>query len=346
MSNPVPNPTAPSEGAPLHEGGPVEGGSLREGAPADGGGSREGAPSREGGSAQERGSSRERTCIGCGERGAPEEMVRLVLGPDGEVAVDAAGGGFGRGAHVHARKACITQAATRGLLRASKGRAESVSVAVKEGGEIATTEAERLSAIALAEAIEAAMARRIAGLFATAVRTRNTRVGADAVTAAWRTGDAALIVVATDAAAGRDLGAVREAVSEGAAVSWGTKATLATALFRGKNSSEGVAVVAITDTRIADAVRDAVEKAMGAWDARQSAPRDVRQSVPRDAQKPVSRDVRQSAPRAADEAAATRRGVKVAAPRAGNRSKVNDRRAGRASGRRARVTKAVAERGE
>ena len=322
----------------------------------EGGALREGVPSREGGS------SRERTCIGCGERGAPEEMVRLVLGPEGEVAVDAAGGGFGRGAHVHARRGCITQAAGRGLLRASKGRASSVSVAVKEGGEVATTEAERLSAIALAEAIEAAMARRIAGLFATAVRTRNTRAGADAVTASWRSGDAALIVVATDAAAGRDLGAVREAVSAGAAVSWGTKATLATVLFRGQNSPGGVAVVAITDTRIADAVRDAVEKSMGAWDVRQSVPRDVRQSVPRDvrqsvprdvrqsvprdAQKPMSRDVRQSAPRTADEVAATQRGVKVAAPRAGNRSKVNGRRAGRASGRRARVTKAVAERGE
>lgn len=331
MSNPVQT-TAPHEGGTDREEAPVEGGASRD--------VRQSLPS-------EGGSSRERTCIGCGERGAPDEMVRLVLGPDGEVAVDAAGGGFGRGAHVHARGACITQAATRGLQRASKGRASSVSVAVKEGGDVATTDAERLSAAALADAIEAAMARRITGLFATAVRTRKTRVGSDAVTASWRSGDAALIVVATDAAAGRDLGAVRDAVSVGAAVAWGTKATLATVLFRGASSPDGVAVAAITDTRIADAVRDAVQKAMGARDVRQSAPRDVRQSAPRAVKSPAPADVRQPAPGGGPDGVATpRRSVKVAAPRAGNRGKLNARRAGRASGRRARVTKAVAERGE
>jgi predicted RNA-binding protein YlxR (DUF448 family) len=62
----------------------------------------------------------ERTCVGCGERCAPGELIRLVLAPSGEIAVDAAGGGFGRGAHVHARGACLRQAATRGLLRATK----------------------------------------------------------------------------------------------------------------------------------------------------------------------------------------------------------------------------------
>ena len=334
---------------PVHTTAPHDGGTDREEARVDGGASREGGAAREGGS------SRERTCIGCAERGSPDEMVRLVLGPDGEVAVDAAGGGFGRGAHVHARGACITQAATRGLQRASKGRASSVSVAVKEGGDVATTDAERLSAAALADAIEAAMARRITGLFATAVRTRKARVGSDAVTASWRSGDAALIVVATDAAAGRELGAVRDAVSVGAAVAWGTKATLATVLFRGNSSAEGVAVAAITDTRIADAVRDAVQKAMGARDAKQSAPRAGKPSAPRAVQPPAPRavqppapaDVRQPAPGGGPGGVATpRRGVKVAAPRAGNRGKVNDRRAGRASGRRARATKAVAERGE
>jgi predicted RNA-binding protein YlxR (DUF448 family)/ribosomal protein L7Ae-like RNA K-turn-binding protein len=190
-------------------------------------------------------------------------MVRLVLAPSGEIAVDAAGGGFGRGAHVHARGACLQKAATRGLLRATKGKASSVSVAVKEGADVLMTDAHPIDVAALAQAIEAAMARRIAGLLGTSARTRKARVGSDAATSAWRSGEASLLVVATDAAAAADLGAVREAVDAGAAVAWGTKQSLAAALQR-PQKAEGVAVVAITDTRIAAAVRDAVEKTMGA----------------------------------------------------------------------------------
>lgn len=215
----------------------------------------------------ERGSTtpHERTCVGCGERSAPGEMVRLVIGPSGEIAVDAAGGGFGRGAHVHARGSCLAQASKGGLLRATKGKAKTVSVAVKEGAEVVTSEPQPIDAGALAQAIEAAMSRRIEGLLGTSVRTRKARIGSDAVTGAWRAGEAALIVVATDAAAAADLTAVREAVASGAAVAWGTKAQLGALFHRDrKPNSEGVAVVAITDTRIAEAVRDAVEKAMGA----------------------------------------------------------------------------------
>ncbi len=205
----------------------------------------------------------ERTCVGCGERCAPSELVRLVLAPSGEVAVDAAGGGFGRGAHVHARGACLRQAVTRGLLRATKGKASSVSVAVKEGKDVMTSEPRPIDADALAQAIEAAMARRIAGLLGTCVRTKKARIGSDAATSAWGSGEAALLVVATDATAAASLGAVRDAVASGAAVAWGTKESLAAALHRPERA-EGVGVLAITDTRIAEAVRDAVEKAMGA----------------------------------------------------------------------------------
>lgn len=295
--------TAPHEGDTKRAGDAARDGALALGDPR--------AASHEGAA------SHERTCIGCGEHADPRELVRLVLGPDGEIAVDAAGGGFGRGAHVHARGACLVQAATRGLQRATKGRATCVSVAVKEGGAVATTTAAPLSATALGDAIEGAMARRIAGLLATAVRTRKARIGSDAVTGAWRSGDAALIVVASDAGAAGEVGAVREAIEAGAAVSWGTKETLATLVFRANHGADGVAVVAITDTRIAAAVRDAVGKTMGA------------------------RDVRRSPQRATQ----ARGGVQVGAPRDGNRSKLS-KRAGRASGRRARVKQAVAERGE
>lgn len=276
----------------------------------------------------------ERTCIGCGERSAPGDLVRLVLGPAGEVAVDAAGGGFGRGAHVHARAACLAQAATKGLARASKGKAASVSVAVKEGDAIGTTEAAPLTAASLAQAIETAMARRILGLLAAAVRTKKVRIGSDAVTGAWNGGDAALVVVATDAAAAKDLTAVREAVASGAAVSFGTKESLAGALFRTKGAGgdvhgadRGVAVAAITDTRIASAVRDAVEKTMGAHGAGRSVP---------SGRAGGSRE--------------SKRAGKVATQKKGFQSKVGAQRAGRASGRqqlrRAQGQKAVAERSE
>lgn len=251
---------------------------------------------------------RERTCVGCGEHDAPEEMVRLVLGPSGEVAVDAAGGGFGRGAHVHARGPCLAAAAARGLMRATKGKAREVSLAVKEGGEVVTGEGAPLSAEALARAVEEAMARRIAGLLASAVRVRKVRIGADAVTGAWRTGEAELIMVATDAAAAAELGAVREAVAAGAAVAWGTKLGLAAALMR-RATPEGVGAAAITDAGIAAAVRDAVEKSMGARST--------------------------GAP-----AKGSRRPVKVTAPRGGIRGKVEPERAGRASGRHLRRAQA------
>jgi predicted RNA-binding protein YlxR (DUF448 family) len=292
------------------------------------------AEPREEGAAEPRG--RERTCVGCGEHGEPGDMVRLVLGPSGEIAVDAAGGGFGRGAHVHARGSCLRQAVTRGLLRATKGQASSVHVAVKEGGDLVASEAVPLTAGALAQAIEAAMARRIAGLLGTAVRTRKLSLGADAVTGAWHRGEAALVIVATDAAAGADLGAVREAVSAGAAVSWGTKVSLAAALLRPARA-EGVAVVAITDTRIADAVRDAVEKAMGA-----RSDDGVRRSPAAGADRRAGSGAPHGAPKRGGR-------DKDGATSGDNRSKVSVRRAGRAPGRRVRRAQgkmAVVERSE
>lgn len=214
---------------------------------------------REDGAARVPRSAPERSCIGCAEKGAPESMIRLVIAPSGEVAVDAAGGGFGRGAHVHPRAACIAQAASRGLLRVTKGRAATVSVAVKDEGEVSRSEPLPLSAETLSQAIRAAMSRRVVGLLKSAVQARKTRSGSAAATAAWQSGEAALLMVATDAAAAADLGAVREAIPAGAAVAWGTKKVLAAALFR-NDSAEGIGVAAITDDRIAAALRDAVAK--------------------------------------------------------------------------------------
>jgi len=205
---------------------------------------------------------RVRTCVGCGERvsvGEAVDLVRLVLGPGGEVVVDAADGAFGRGAHVHARPACLEKAARGGLARSTKGKATAV---LTEDGQ-----RHPISADGVARAIQEAMARRIEGLFTAAVRSRQLARGADAVTGACQRGEAELVVVACDAAAAAGLTEVRRAVSEGRAVAWGDKLRLGRMATLSKrrdgaasepDDGAGVAVVALLSRPIAEALQQAV----------------------------------------------------------------------------------------
>jgi uncharacterized protein len=55
-----------------------------------------------------------RTCLGCRQRRAKHELVRLVRRPDGRVAVDARGPG--RGAYVCAEPGCVERALKTGRL--------------------------------------------------------------------------------------------------------------------------------------------------------------------------------------------------------------------------------------
>lgn len=226
---------------------------------------------------------RTRTCIGCAERvevDGPDgaDLVRLILGPGGEIVVDSGRGGFGRGAHVHARRSCVERAARSGLLRATKGAARSI-LSAEDGQD---EKGEALSTDSLARAIQHSMDRRIEGLLAAAIRSRQVACGADGVTGACRRGDAWLVVVACDAAAAADLTEVRRAVAEGRAVAWGTKERLggivAPGAVRGKlpvpsppappetpsaapRGYEGVGVIAISSRTIADALRHAIQAA-------------------------------------------------------------------------------------
>jgi predicted RNA-binding protein YlxR (DUF448 family) len=199
---------------------------------------------------------RARTCIGCNERvelpAHEGELIRLILGPNGEVAVDPRGGGFGRGAHVHPRRDCLDRAVKRGLARSSKG-----AVTTLVDGDTTVS----LSVDALARAIQAAMDRRIEGLVAAAARSKQVALGADAVEGACQRGDAALVVVACDAQAAAEIGEVRRAVAEGRGVAWGSKAKLAA--LTGPGRTEGLGVLAVTSGRIAGAIRDAVHAAQG-----------------------------------------------------------------------------------
>ena len=203
---------------------------------------------------------RTRTCVGCAQHveiAGATDLVRLVLGPppEGAVAVDAGGGAFGRGAHVHARPACLERAAKGGLARATKGKALCVSSA--DGVR------HPLHAGSLARAIQEAMDRRIEGLLASAARSRQLASGADAVTTACERREAELVVVASDAAAAAELDEVRRAVSEGRAVAWGDKHRLGRMATLGKVWAEdqdaaGIAVVALLSRPIAEALQQAV----------------------------------------------------------------------------------------
>jgi predicted RNA-binding protein YlxR (DUF448 family) len=179
-----------------------------------------------------------RTCIGCAQTGDPKQMVRLVVSPAGEVAVDMAGGRFGRGAHVHASPRCVA-AAPRGL---SKAFRQSISMTPQ----------------ALAAAIVEAADRRVAGLLASAARSRNVEIGAETAGQAFENRTAHLLVVARDAAAAAAVGRVMHAVAQGGAVAWGTKASLGSLVGKPE-----VAVLGITSQPLAAALRSAVSTSSG-----------------------------------------------------------------------------------
>lgn len=175
-----------------------------------------------------------RTCVGCGEADERVALIRLVLSDSHdaaedapkEVVVDAAGGAFGRGVHVHARPDCLARAAKTGLAR-------SLRTAIKVDPKVLATD------------IEAALARRATGLLSAAKRARKVAVGADATVDALNAQRAVFVVVATDAAHAAGLGPVQAAITEGRAAAWLDRVALG-ALF---NRAE-VAVCAVLDGRI------------------------------------------------------------------------------------------------
>ena len=177
-----------------------------------------------------------RTCIGRGQTDSPEAMVRLVVSESGEVAVDLAGGAFGRGAHVHPTPRCVA-AAPRGL---GKGFKRSISITAAE----------------LARALVAAADRRVHGLLASAARSSHVEIGADASGEAFERGKVHLLVVARDAKSAASVGSVMHAVSKGGAVAWGTKAELGSLVKKSE-----VGVLGIASQPIAAAVRSAVTMA-------------------------------------------------------------------------------------
>ena len=178
-----------------------------------------------------------RSCVGCRESTDPEGLVRLVIGPEGEVLPDLAGRAHGRGAWVHPRPDCLTQAARRGLARSFR-------------------EQIRTSPGELWELIRRAADRRVEGLICSAWRARKLELGSDAVREALVADRARLVVVATDARAAAETSWVQQAVVGGRARAWGTKEILGRAAGRAE-----LGVVAVCDEGLAEALSFALEMA-------------------------------------------------------------------------------------
>lgn len=203
----------------------------------------------------ERPASPVRTCAGCGVEEAARALVRVVLveGAPATVLVDAKGGSFGRGAHVHPRVKCLEAACRRGLSRAFKREVRA---------DVAT----------LVGQIRAAYGKRLEGLLAGGVRSGHVVAGADEVAELGAAGRLLLVVLAADAAAAAQLSVVRRATGDGNALVYGDKLRLARVVGRRAGEErEGVGVLGVGDAGLARAIRDAWSCAVGLPDVRPSA---------------------------------------------------------------------------
>jgi predicted RNA-binding protein YlxR (DUF448 family) len=175
-----------------------------------------------------------RTCVGCRVEGSSAELVRLILTPDGKIAVDLAASRFGRGAWVHARPECVKQAAPRGLSRSFR---KEVTTGPEE----------------LVTSLRQAANMRATGLLAAGARARLLALGSTSAQDALNKGRACLFVVATDARAAASAPWIEQVIAQGRALAWGTKDVIGAATGRGE-----VAVVAVLDSGLAAALGGAI----------------------------------------------------------------------------------------
>lgn len=176
----------------------------------------------------------QRTCVGCRSVAEPAELVRLVVGPEGEVVVDLAGGSFGRGAWVHPRPECLQKAVPAGLSRAFRTPI-------------------RLSQAEFRDRFRVAAERRVRGLIVAARRARKLEAGATVVEQAVIERQAELVLVATDARASAEFSWLEPLVASGRALAFGTKAAFGSWLGRSET-----ALLAITDAGIAREAKQAI----------------------------------------------------------------------------------------
>ena len=174
-----------------------------------------------------------RTCAGCGERSAKDAMVRVVLGPGGELAFDLVGHSHGRGAYLHPARRCFERAARGGL---SKAFRQSIRC-----------ETELLFGL-----VDDAVERRVRGLLASAKNAGGLAFGREHVEQEWFEEKTRLVVVAVDGPWSEPPKFLQRAVSAGKAVVWGDRAKHGSLFDLGD-----VTVVGVRNASIANAIAEA-----------------------------------------------------------------------------------------
>jgi predicted RNA-binding protein YlxR (DUF448 family) len=127
----------------------------------------------------------ERKCILSGKHGARDDLIRLALGPDGEIAPDVRARAPGRGAWIGVDRATLEAALAKGKLRGALARAfktGDLSLPADLGGRI-----------------EAALRQSTLDRLGLEARAGNLVTGADRIDTAARRGQVAMLIHAADA---------------------------------------------------------------------------------------------------------------------------------------------------
>lgn len=191
----------------------------------------------------------ERTCILSGRKGSREALIRLALGPDGQVAPDIRAKAPGRGAWIGVSRADLEQAIAKGRLAKALSRAFKQAVQVP---------------VDLADQIERALERAALDRLGLEARAGQLLTGSERIAEAARKGTVNLLLHARDAAADGSrrldqalrVGMDAEGSGMAGLVIPATRAILSMALGR-----ENVVHIAL----IAPAAAARVNQALGRW---------------------------------------------------------------------------------
>jgi predicted RNA-binding protein YlxR (DUF448 family) len=187
----------------------------------------------------------ERTCILTRRKGARDELIRLALSPDGEIAPDVRARAPGRGAWIGVTRAELDEANRKGKLRTALQRAFKTN-AVQAPPD-------------LGERIEAALRQAALDRLGMEARAGNLVHGSDRVEAAARAGKVHLLVHAADAG---DDGRSRldQAWRVGEGEQRGLIFPLGRTILSMALGRENVVHVALTDPAAASRVRNAIAR--------------------------------------------------------------------------------------
>jgi uncharacterized protein len=127
----------------------------------------------------------ERRCIITGEHGPKSGLIRLALGPDGQVAPDVRARAPGRGAWIGVDRAALETAVTKGKLKGALNRAFKTSDVV-----VGTD---------LPERVEAALAKNAVDRLGLEARSGTLLTGSEKIEQSARSGKVMLLLHASDA---------------------------------------------------------------------------------------------------------------------------------------------------